>query len=323
MVFSMRLVLAALAAISLLSGQQPPPEVKPTPEEDQVIKINVDLVNLFFSARDRHGAYLTTLTQDDFFVYENGVQQTAKFFTRETNQPLTIGLLVDVSKSQEALIEVEREASYRFFQRVLRPKDMAFLISFGIESELLQDFTSSASLLGKGLKDLRLNAGTGGIGPTPSTMPSTPRGTVLYDAVYVAAHEKLRGEAGRKALVVITDGVDFGSRVKVEKAIEEAQRADTIIYAVLYEDYRYSGGFSGDGVMRKMAEETGGRMFRVDRKNTLEQIYDTIQEEMRSQYSFVYAPTNPARDDTFRKIDIKPKSKDVKIQARRGYYAAK
>lgn len=161
---------------------------------------------------------------------------------------------MDVSGSQTALIEEERRASYRFFSQVLRKKDMAFIISFGVDTEELQDFTNSLPLLQKGLDSLKSNAGVSGYSPTGTTVPSGNRGTVLYESVWLAAKEKLRSEVGRKALVVITDGNDFGSRIKIEKAIEEAQRSDAIIYVVLFEDPRYTswayGGMSGEGPMR-------------------------------------------------------------------------
>lgn len=307
-------------------AQAPPKPSKPPAEaEEPVIKVDVDLVNVLFSVREKKGGYISTLTKDDFTIFEDGKQQDIKFFARETDLPLTLGLLVDVSKSQEYLIEDERQASYRFFTRVLRQKDMAFLMSFGVDSELLQDLTNSPSLLKQGLAGLRLNAGA--FSPTGSPIPGAQRGTVLYEAVYLAANDRLKNEVGRKAMVVITDGVDVGSRVKIEKAIEEAQRTDSIVYAVMYEDPRYTsgfyGGFSGEGPMKKMAEETGGRMFRVDRRNTLEQIYDEIQQELRSQYAIGYTPTNTARDGGFRKTEIHVRNKDLKVQTRRGYYASK
>jgi VWFA-related protein len=303
------------------------PEQPPPPADDQVIRVEVRLVNLFFSVRDRKGAHVSTLGKDDFEIYEDGKKQEIRFFSRETDQPLTLGLLVDVSRSQERLVDVERSASARFFERVLRAKDMAFLISFGADAELLQDYTSSAVLLAKALDRLRLNASVSGMSPTGSPVPPPggPRGTVLYDAVWVACREKMRGEVGRKALVVITDGVDVGSRVKLKEAIEEAQRADVIVYAVLFEDPRYTssqyGGVSGEGAMRRMAEETGGRVFRVSRRESLDDIYDTIQTELRSQYSAAYAPLNQARDGSFRRIEVKVKNRDYRVQVRRGYYA--
>jgi VWFA-related protein len=327
--------LAALALFSILAGAQPPqgqkprPEAKPEEDQGPTIKVDVDLVNLFFSVRDKKGAYLSSLTKDDLEIYEDGKRQEPRYFSRETDQPLTIGLLVDVSRSQEALIEEERRASFKFFSQVLRKKDMCFIISFGADSELLQDYTNSLPLLQQGLGQLRLNAGTGGMSPTgsPVPIPGGSRGTVLYESVWLAAKEKLRSEVGRKALVVITDGNDVGSRIKIDKAIEEAQRSDTIIYSVLFEDPRYTswqyGGMSGEGPMRRMAEETGGRVFRVDRKNSLEDIYNTIQQEMRSQYAAAYTPTNPAKDGTFRRIELRAKNKDTKVQVRKGYYSIK
>jgi VWFA-related protein len=292
--------------------------------------VDVNLVNLYFSIRDRNGAYVSNVEQSDLEVYENGKLQEIKFFARETDQPLTIGLLVDVSRSQEALIEDERRASYQFFSQVLRPKDMAFLISFGADTELLQDFTNSLPLLQQGLGRLRLNAGVSGtITPPPVPVPGGGRGTVLYEAVWLAAKEKFRSEVGRKAIVLITDGVDVGSRVKIADAIEEAQRSDVIIYSVLYEDPRYTswvyGGQSGEGPMKRMAEETGGRVFRVDRRMSLSDVYSTIQQELRTQYAVAYTPSNDLRDGSFRRIEIRLKdrarSRGYRVQARKGYYA--
>lgn len=320
-------LLALFAAVSCVAKQ--PPRQPPAQPEEPVIRVEVNLVNLFFSVRDRKGGYVSNLGKDDFTVYEDGKPQEVRFFSRETNQPLTLGLLVDVSRSQESLIEVERRASARFFERVLKEKDMAFLISFGVDAELLQDHTGSPVLLAKALERLRLNAGVSGMSPTgsPVPVPGGPRGTILYDAVWLAAREKLRGEVGRKALVVITDGVDVGSRVKLEEAIEEAQRADAIVYVILFEDPRYTswqyGGVSGEAAMRRMAEETGGRVFRVSRRESLDDIYDTIQTELRSQYSIAYAPTNQARDGSFRRIEIRTKNRNYRVQVRKGYYAPK
>jgi len=305
---------------------QPPasaaPAVAPV-QDDQVIKVEVSLVNLYFSVRESHGGYVSNLTKDDFEVYEDGQLQTVKAFSRETDQPLTLGLLVDVSGSQARLIEDERQASSRFFDQVLRPKDMAFLLSFGIESELLQDSTNSHTLLAKALRDMHMNAGAPSF--TPTTVPRDPRGTVLYEAVWLAANEKMRSEVGRKALVLITDGDDQGSRTKPSEAIEAAQKADSIIYVILYSDPQFADrmfGGSGEGEMRKLTEETGGRVFRVGRKNSLSDIYDQLQQELRSQYVIAYSPTNSERDGQFHKVEIRLKNhKDLKVQARKGYYA--
>jgi VWFA-related protein len=290
--------------------------------QDPVIKVDVDLVNIYFTVRNKANGLVGNLQKDDFEIYENGKKQDVKFFARETDLPLTIGLLVDVSPSQRNLIGIERRAASQFFNQVLRKKDSAFLISFGAEIDLLQDSTQSPGTLTRALDELRVSGGVGGITPGPVPTSGTPKGTVLYDAVYLAANEKMRPEVGRKALVVITDGMDFGSTYKISQAIDEAHKADTIIYGIWYYDpYAYGSMFGGsDGSLKKMAEETGGRVFHADRKTTLEQIFAQIQEELRSQYAIGYAPTNP-KDGSFRRIEIKTKTKDLKVQARKGYFA--
>jgi len=192
---------------------------------------------------------------------------------------------------------------------------------------LLQDSTSSPKLLEDGLKQLRLNVPVGGLHPGPVPTQQNQAGTVLWDAVYLAANERLKSEAGRKVIVVITDGVDTGSRKTREQAIHEAQLADTVVYSIDYSDPgAYGGGFvfgggGGEAELRKMSDETGGRVFKVDRKNTLDDIFKQIQDEMRSQYAIAYSPTNPKKDGTYRKLDFKMANKDYKVQARKGYYA--
>jgi VWFA-related protein len=312
----------------LLSALSLPAQAPPQPEpDDQVIRVDVDLVNVFFSARTKKGAYVNDLKQEDLDLYENGVRRDIRYFTRESDLPLTIGLLIDVSRSQENLIQEERIAATQFFREMLRKKDLAFLISFGSDVELLQDLTASANLLQNGLGQLKVNTGGGGGGPTPTTVPSGMRGTVLFEAVWLASKEKLSQEVGRKVMVIITDGVDVGSRTKIEQAIEEAQRADTIIYGILFEDPRYTspmyGGMSGEGSMKRLSEQTGGRVFRVDRRYTLTDIFKEIQEEVRSQYTLAFSPATGANDGSYRKIELRPKNKDLRIQSRKGYYADK
>jgi VWFA-related protein len=230
-------------------------------------------------------------------------------------------LLVDVSGSQANLIETEKHAASQFFAKVLREKDMAFLISFGSEAELLQDSTNSPKLLRSGLENLKITTSVRGIHPGPVPV-SKPKGTILYDAVYLAANEKLRHEVGRKAIVLITDGVDMGSRYSMSEAIAAAHKADAIIYSIQYIDPSAYGYFGySDSGLKKMSEETGGRLFRVDRNHTLDSIFTAIQEEMRTQYSLIYSPTNPAKDGSFRTIELKPVRKDLKVQVRKGYYA--
>jgi VWFA-related protein len=302
------------------------PSKKP-PEQDlpAAIKVDVDVVSVLASVRDKKGALVANLEQADFTVLEDGKPQTIKYFSRETDLPLTIGLLVDVSGSQRNLIEIERNAASQFFSQVLRQKDLAFLISFGEECELLQDSTGSARLLTAGLNDLRPSSGVQGIHPGPVPTASQPRGTVLYDAVYLAANDKLKTEVGRKVLVLISDGVDMGSRLNLNQAIEAAQKADAVIYGIEYSDpgaYGMFGG-GGGGTLKKLAEETGGHSFKVDRRNTLHEVFKQIQDEMRSQYAIGYTPTNEIKDGGYRKLDIKLSNKDLKAQARKGYFAIK
>ncbi len=296
-------------------------------DQDTVIKVEVSLVNVLASVRAKSGALIGTLEQRDFKIFEDGKEQQIRNFTRETDLPLTIGLLVDTSGSQERLIEDEKRAAYQFFQKVLRPKDVAFLMQFGTEAELLQDATNSTRALQRGLDSLRLSTPIGGIGSGPVPTQRNMAGTVLFDAVYLAAEEKLKREVGRKAIVVITDGVDTGSKISRDKAIEAAQKADCIIYSIYYVD-RAAYGFGtfgspagGEGELRRMSNETGGQLFQVGGKNTLDQIFAQIQEEMRSQYSITYSPPNPKRDGSYHKIDLRATNKDHKVQARKGYYA--
>lgn len=297
------------------------------PQDLPTINVSVNVVNILCSVRDAKGALLPNLTKDDFTVTEEGKPQDIKYFARETDLPLTLGLLVDVSGSERNMIEIEKRAADQFFGKVLRKQDMAFLMSFGSEAELLQDSTNSVTLLRHGLDNLKLK--TGATGPLPSPVPTInqPRGTVLFDAVYLAATDMLRSEVGRKAVVLITDGVDEGSRVKLTEAIEAAQKSDLIVYSILYVDpsfYRGQGVmFSmGDGDLRKMSEDTGGHMFRVDRRTTLESVFQEIQDEMRSQYSIGYAVPSTA-PGTYRRVEVRAKQKGLKVQARKGYYAAK
>jgi VWFA-related protein len=325
MVKSMRGV-AVSALIGILGlGVSAQQKQEPVDTDIPTIKVDVDLVNVLFSVRDKRGALIPNLTQDDFKVYEDGKEQEIRVFSKESDLPLTIGLLVDVSGSQANLIEVERRAAEQFFRQVLRPKDMAFLISFGHEAELLQDYTNSVKLLNEGLRELRVNSQVGGLHPGPVPTASQPRGTILYDAVYLAANEKLKREVGRKAIILITDGVDQGSRVKLREAIDTAHKSDAIVYSIHYLDWaQYGGMFSpGDGDLKRMSEDTGGRLYKVDRKNTLDMIFDDLNRELRSQYSVGYSSGNPNKDGSFRKLEIRPKNKELRVQSRKGYFAAR
>jgi VWFA-related protein len=285
-------------------------------------------VNLFFHVKDKKGALIPNLTKNDFQVLEDGKPQTIKYFSAESNQPLTLGILIDTSVSQERVLPMEKEVGAAFLRDVLRSKDMAFLISFDVNVDLLHDFTNDPSTLRSSMDTAKINSGGGfggppGLGGGPVPTANTPKGTLLYDAVYLAAHEKLGNEVGRKAMILLTDGADQGSQMTLKNAIEAAQKADAIVYVLLIADRGFYGGaYYGEGDMKKMTEETGGRMISVGNKfEKLKDAFDQIANELRSQYSIGYSPTNNARDGSYRKVEIKADGKDLKIQARKGYYA--
>ncbi len=303
-------------------------------EEDQsltTLKVNVNVVQLFFNVKDKKGGLISDLTKSDFQVLEDGKPQTIKYFAAESNLPLTLGILIDSSLSQRNVLEMEKEVGANFLSNILREKDLAFVISFDVDANLLQDFTSSPKLLRAALNSARINSPTsyscGGLpgqGGGPVPCGSNPKGTILYDTVYLAAHDQLAKEVGRKAMILLTDGEDQGSRYRIADAIEAAQKADSICYVLLIADRGFYGfgGYSGDREMKKLAGETGGRVIEVGNKyEKLKQAFDQISQELRSQYNIGYTPTNAALDGTFRRVEIQSSKKDYKIQSRTGYYA--
>ena len=292
-------------------------------------KSQVNVVNLFFNVKDKHGLLMPNLAKDDFTVLEDGKPQTIKYFTAETNQPLTLGIMIDSSASQERVLDYEKEAGYEFLKQVLNDKDMAFVISFDVTVDLLQDFTNDNKSLKSALNRARINTGGGGgslpgLGGGPFPTSTTPRGTLLYDAIYLGAHDKLSNEVGRKAMIILTDGEDQGSQLKIRDAIEAAQKADTICYVILIADRGfYAGGYGGDRSMKDLANNTGGRVIEASNKaDKLRKAFDDIAKELRSQYSIGYTPLNSKLDGSFRKIEIRTKE-GYKIQTRSGYYAIK
>jgi VWFA-related protein len=328
--------LAALLTVALAANAQQPAAPAQEPQ-DQVIKVDVDLVNILFSVKTKKGELIPNLEKNNFTLREDGKEQTISRFSRETDLPLTLGLLIDISASQERLIDIERDAASQFFSSVIRSKDQAFLISFGKDTQLLQDFTSSPRQLIAGMRDLRGDGGSITMGRSPipvNTGPfpdsSNPKGTLLYDAVYLASTEKLKNEVGRKALILITDGEDQGSTYSIKDAIEKAQKSDAIVFSIYYVDKGFysRGGLSfgaggNEGALKKISDETGGHVFTVSGKHPLSEVFKEIQEELRNQYSIGYTPTNATRDGSFRHIEIKTDNSDYHVQARAGYYATK
>jgi VWFA-related protein len=301
---------------------------------------DVKVVNVLATVRTKGGDIVADLTKDDFLLTEDGRPQTIRYFSRETNLPLVLGLLVDTSGSQRNVLGEEETASYRFLDKVLREDlDKTFLAHFDFDTELLQDLTSSKEKLRRALEGMevpgpgsRRGGGYGGRGR--GGRGGGGGGTTLYDAVYLASDEIMRHQQGRKAVVLLTDGVDHGSRVSMDTAIEQAQRADTLIYSIMFEgEEGGGGGFGGFGrigmggmdadgykVLQKMSRETGGGFFEVSRKMSIDAIYRRIEEELRSQYSIGYTPDRLTGGGAFRTISLKARRKELVVQARQGYY---
>jgi VWFA-related protein len=336
----------------------------------QKIAVEVKVVNLLATVRDKHGKTVANLTKDDFVLAEDDKPQTVAYFARESDLPLRLGLLVDTSLSQRRVLGEERDASYSFLDHLLRAdKDLAFVIHFDREVELLQEFTPSRPKLQAALQLLqtpefggggRRSAGGGGGNGGGSGGPSGPggwgggqrwrgAGTLLYDAVYLASDELTKKEQGRKALIILSDGVDHGSRETLVTAIEAAQKANTIVYSILFKDDEgYGGGRGGNGrmgggpmgpgrhrgggrmperadgkkILEQMSRETGGRLFEVSKKETVEKIYSEIEEELRNQYSLGYPVAKDATTG-YHKLSVTAKPKDLIVQARDGYYLEK
>jgi VWFA-related protein len=304
------------------SGPPPASDAPPPPKQDEAMTTlheNVNLVDLYFTARDKQG-FITNLAKSDCSLSEDKTPQTIKNFTQEKKLPLTIGLLLDTSGSQQNVLPIEQQSGAEFLRDVLTTKDEAFLISFDINVDLLADYTNRASEIKHALDKATINtgAGTGSV-----TGNGTPRGTLLYDAVFLAAHDKLSSEAGRKVIVMLTDGGDQGSQETLKSATEAAQKANTIIYVILIADRGFYGGFgyTGDRDMERLATDTGGRVINVGNNGRkLEDAFAQIQDELRTQYLLSYTPTNAKADGTYRKIELGC-GNGLKVQTRKGYYA--
>jgi VWFA-related protein len=322
-------------------------------QQEPKISVETNMVTVFAAVHDKHGKSVSTLTKDDFALDEDGRPQTISYFARENDLPLTVGLLVDTSLSQRRLLDQERNASSSFVDHALREdkKDQAFLIHFDHEVELLQDVTSSRKKLETAL----------GLLQTPELEDASQGGghhhvggTLLYDAVYLASEDLMKKQQGRKALIILSDGDDRGSKVGLSSAIESAQRANTVVYSILFKaDHQdrprggYDGGPGGWGghgghgggghrypqqeeqrpdgkkILARISKETGGRLFEVSKKQAVDQIYEEIQQELRDQYILGYVPDKSANSADYRKIHLTTKQKDLSVQARDGYYATR
>ena len=336
----------------------------PLRSQQPTFSSHVNVVEVPATVRDKHKQIVRNLTKDDFILEEDGRPQTISYFSEDSNVPLTLGLLVDTSWSQVRVLEDERHASYIFLNQMLHDKNLAFLIHFDHQVELLQDLTSDRQKLENGLDSMQAShpgddqnnsggqqggsngggwpGGRGRGGPGGRHGGFHGAGTQLYDAVYLASDELMKKQQGRKAVIVLSDGVDRGSKVSLDRAIEAAQRSDTVVYSILFkdEDRSYDRGFGGgwgghhggggrfpqedrpDGkkILERMSKETGGRLFEVSKKQPVDQIYTQIADELRYQYELGYTPDR-ADLTGYHKIHLATKQKDLEVQAREGYYA--
>jgi VWFA-related protein len=286
-------------------------------EQEPTFSSEVKVVNIFATVRDKSGALIRDLAKDQFEIFEDGRPQQIRYFSQESDLPLTIGLLIDTSFSQGRVLEQERAASYRFLDDVLRQdKDKAALVQFDQAVVIRQGLTSSHKDLQDTLTLLDL----------PSREQAAEgSGTLLYDAVRTASIQIMREQQGRKAFVVLTDGVDVGSSVSLNDAIEAAQRANTLAYCILFSDESYYGGRvlgpSGGGVLRRLSKETGGGYFEVSKTRSIGDIYEVIQQELRSEYSIGFISDRPVTRSGFRSLRVVTKQKGLTVQARDRYYA--
>lgn len=375
------LIFAFVVAAGPVFGQQPNAPTPSAPQssaqqsttspsttQQPKIAVEVKTVSILATVRDKHGKLVSDLKKDAFQLEEDGKPQTIDYFAKESDLPLRLCLLVDTSLSQRRVLEQERNASYAFLDKLLRPeKDVAAVINFDYDVTLLQDFTSSRPKLQAALQQLETpqrdsqSSGQGGQGGPGSGGQQGGGygghgrggrgggGTHLYDAVYLASDELMSKQQGRKALIILSDGVDIGSKESVTQAIETAQRADTVVYSILFADEEAYGNFHGHGggmgpyggygghgghggqhpqqerpdgkkILEQISKMTGGRLFEVSKKEAVDKIYAEIDEELRNQYSIGYTPAKDL-EAGYHKITLTTNNKDLKVQARDGYYS--
>jgi len=315
--YQIGLIISLAVLAGLETGAQTAPPAQQAQQPSQPIRVQVNLVNLFATVRDHKTKRIVSdLQKDDFKISEDGKDQTIVSFSKDSTLPVTLGLLIDTSGSEENMLPAEQDAASRFLARVMRKYDQAMVISFDSDANLMQDFTDDQDRLSRSIHRTRINAPVAQ-GPFPIDIP----GTVFYDAVYLACHDELASEPGRRALIVVTDAMDEGSKLKIQDAIEAAQRSDTVVHILLVADFRFGGG--NESAARKITDETGGRTIVVRNEKKLEEAFDEISEELRSQYTLAYYSTNTLHDGTYRKIKLDTTRKDLDVLTRRGYYAPK
>jgi VWFA-related protein len=328
---------ASLAGVAGFGAQNP------HDADDATSSGNVRVVNVIATVRDKQGRIIPDLTKDDFELIDGGWRQNITYFSRETDLPLTLGLLVGTSCGQRAPLQEDKIATRSFIRKVLREeKDQTFLMEFDAITELLQELTPDRAKLETGLARIqRPNCRLAEVG-TPGNVPDGTRGVgnKLYDAIALAS-DKMRNRTGRKGLILLTDGVDLGSGTALVDTIERVHRADALVYSIFFESEEYGEGFgdfgqrghgfngiggrvrvAGQEVLQRISRESGGGYFAVSAKMSIEQIYDRIAEELRAQYNLGFSP---AKSDSraFHKLRINVKTKNLVVQTREGSYQSR
>jgi Ca-activated chloride channel homolog len=323
--------------------QEPPPKPQePASKDDDtmlqddsdVVRVETDLTNILFSAVDKQRRFVTTLKQEDIRVLEDGQPQEVFSFYRQTDLPLSLAILIDTSVSQERTLPEEKAAALQFVDAVIRPeKDEVAVVSFTGESTLEQGLTGSVSRVRRALERVQFVAPSGYIGggqttgtpPISGTGQSLAASTAVWDAIWVTSDEVLSqtSDKTRRAIILLTDGVDYASQKKINDAIDRAIKADAVIYSIGIGDAMYDG--VNEGGLKKVSERTGGRAFFPRDEADLRAAFAQIQEELRSQYLVAYSPTNKNRDGSYRKVQIEVANpqmkKNLRLTYRQGYFA--
>lgn len=323
------LCLAALLVISLRLAVAPGVSGADTAP----LRVDVTLVTLPLLVTDQNGQLQTNLHRDDFVVRDQGVEQQVKYLWREVDLPLTLGLIIDISSSQMGLLRSHRDVMAQFLAQVVGPEDRAFVVTVNEQARLLADITNSQANLRGAIAQLEMKPTPGALFGEPCRgmsakhrNPESCLGTPIWDTVLHAARNKLRAESGRKALILITDGIDSGgSQHGLHDAIEAAQAANAPVYAIRFRSSAYlalnpiiATTLAFDHGLDKLALDTGGRLY-ANPKNHLAETFSQIEEELRSQYIIGYFPEPPSSDSVFHKVQIRTRNKNLIVRAAKGY----
>lgn len=274
-------------------------------QQREPFRVEVEAVNLQVTVHDEEtGKFVKDLEKSHFRIIEDGVLQQITNFTQETDLPLAIALAVDTSASVKLKLEFEKEAALDFLFSVMRPSDRALLLEFDSGVTLLHDFTSNPNDLAREINSLKAGGGTS-----------------LYDAIYLVSEQKMLDEEGRKVLVILSDGADVTSRHSFAEALDMAFRSETTVYGISTTRFGADVDHEGDNALKQLVEKTGGQAYFPFSTRDLTKAFETINEELRSQYNIAYVPTNKLRDGRFREVKVEVNKSDVRLRHRKGYFA--